>query len=147
MAHLPDVVGSTGYLLYKAGFLAQRGLDAAFALAGLSYREFLVVAFAAADELSQQDVARRLSIDPTLIVGAVDALEKRGLIERTRDPRDRRRYVLVVTAEGRKVLATTAKVAAKAEADFLAPLSRSKRDQLHELVRELLIPQLPWLDD
>lgn len=147
MAHLPDVVGSTGYLLFKAGFLAQRGLDAAFTAAGLSYREFLVLAFAAADELSQQDVAGRLSTDATLIVAAVDALEQRGLVERTRDPRDRRRNVLVVTADGRKVLATTANVAARTEADFLAPLSPAKRKQLHALVREVLAPQLPWLDE
>lgn len=147
VARVPDVVGSTGYLLYKAGFLAQRGLDAAFEAAGLSYREFLVLAFTAADELSQQDVARRLSIDATLIVAAVDALEERGLVERTRDPRDRRRYVLVVTAEGRKVLATTAKVAATTEADFLAPLTPAKREQLHELVRQVLLPQLPWLTE
>jgi DNA-binding MarR family transcriptional regulator len=140
-------MGSTGYLLYKAGILAQRGLDAAFDAAGLSYREFLVLAFATAGELSQQDVARRLSIDPTLVVGAVDALERRGLVERTRDPRDRRRYVLVVTAEGRRVLATTAKVAAKTEDAFLAPLSPDQRKHLHELVHDVLVPQLPWLDE
>ena len=147
VARVPDVVGSTGYLLYKSGFLAQRGLDAAFEAAGLSYREFLVLAFAAANELSQQDIARRLSIDATLVVAVVDALEERGLVERTRDPRDRRRYVLVVTAEGRQVLATTAKGAAKTEAEFLAPLTPTKRKQLHELVREVLRPQLPWLED
>lgn len=144
---VPDVVSSTGYLLFKAGVLAQRGLDDVLTETGLSYREFLVLAFTSADELSQQDVAKRLSIDPTLIVATVDTLEERGLLERTRDPRDRRRYVLVVTAAGRKLLATTAKLAAKAEGEFLAPLDDAERRQLGAHLRRVLAPKLTWLAD
>lgn len=144
---VPDVISSTGYLLFKAGVLAQRGLDSVLTETGLSYREFLVLAFTSADELSQQDVARRLSTDPTLIVATVDALEERGVLERTRDPRDRRRYVLVVTAEGRKLLAKTAKLAAKAEDEFLAPLDDVDRGQLGSLLRSVLAPKLTWLTD
>lgn len=144
---VPDVMSSTGYLLFKAGVLAQRGLDSVLTEMGLSYREFLVLAFTSAGELSQQDVARRLSTDPTLIVATVDALEERGVLERTRDQRDRRRYVLVVTAEGRKLLAKTARLAAKAEDDFLAPLAGSDRAQLGSLLRSVLAPKLSWLTD
>lgn len=142
---VPDVMASTGYLLFKAGVLAQRGLDSVLTEMGLSYREFLVLAFTSAEELSQQDVARRLSTDPTLIVATVDALEARGVLERTRDPRDRRRYVLVVTAEGRKLLAKTAKLAAAAEGEFLAPLDDDECRQLGCLLRTVLTPKLSWL--
>lgn len=144
---VPDVMSSTGYLLFKAGVLAQRGLDSVLTEMGLSYREFLVLGFTSAGELSQQDVARRLSTDPTLIVATVDALEDRGVLERTRDPRDRRRYVLVVTAEGRKLLARTAKLAAQAEDEFLAPIDDAERTQLGSLLRTVLAPKLTWLTD
>ena len=144
---VPDVMSSTGYLLFKAGVLAQRGLDSVLTEMGLSYREFLVLAFTSADELSQQDVARRLSTDPTLIVATVDALEDRGVLERTRDPRDRRRYVLVVTAEGRKLLAKTAKLASQEEDEFLAPLAADERERLGTLLRTVLAPKLTWLGD
>ena len=144
---VPDVVSSTVYLLFKAGMLAQRGIDDVLTETGLSYREFLVLAFTSADELSQQDVAKRLGIDPTLIVATVDTLEARGVLERTRDPRDRRRYVLVVTAEGRKLLARTAKLAGRAEGEFLAPLDEAERRQLGSLLRRALAPKLTWLVD
>ena len=145
MAQVPDMMQSTGYLLYKAGVLAQRGLDEGLAAADLTYREFLVLAFSASEELSQRDVSRRLSIDPTLIVAAVDALEERGLVERTRDPRDRRRYVLVVTGAGKAALATAAKAARRVDEQFLAGLDEAKADELNELLREALAPHLPWL--
>jgi DNA-binding MarR family transcriptional regulator len=145
MSQVPDMMQSTGYLLYKAGMLAQRGLDEALAAAELTYREFLVLAFTASDELSQQDVSRRLSIDPTLIVAAVDALEERGLVERTRDPRDRRRYVLVVTGAGKAALGTAAKAARRVDEQFLAGLGDAKAGELNKLLREALAPHLPWL--
>src|SRR4051812_20702140 len=103
-ATTPPIVGNAGYLLYKAGVFGQRAYDDAFSSVGLTAREFLVLSFASASPLSQQDVARRLGIDPTLIVGVVDDLEGRSLLRRDKDPNDRRRYVLTVTAKGNSLL-------------------------------------------
>ena len=145
MATPPELVRSTGYLLYKAGLKSQRGLDDALAPTGLSVREFMVLAFASGAELSQQDVARRLSLDPTLVVAAVDTLEQRGLVERRRDPRDRRRYLLVVSDEGRAFVREAEEAAARAEDELLAALSPTQRTQLQKLLRTALAPSLPWL--
>ena len=65
-----------------------------------------MLSFAATEPLSQQDIARRLGIDPTVLVGVVDELERRSLVERRRDPADRRRYLLVVTGDGTELLAS-----------------------------------------
>ena len=139
------MMSSTAYLLYKAGILAQQAVHAALAAAELTYREFLVLAFASANELSQQDVARRLSTDPTLIVSTVDALEERGLVARTRDPRDRRRNVLVITDAGHAALAQAADAAGAVEREFLAALGATKSKQLNHLLIEALSPHLDWL--
>ncbi len=145
VAEPPDLARRTGYLLYKAGLQAQRGFEEALAPTGLGMRELMVLAFAADAELSQQDVARRLGLDPTLIVTAVDILEERSLVERRRDPRDRRRYVLAVTEAGRALIAEAEAVAARAEDAFLGALSPSQRTQLNRLLRSALAPALPWL--
>lgn len=69
---------------------------------GIRVRHFLVLAMlGSSGTLSQQDMAGYLLLDPTLMVGLVDDLEARGLCERARDPRDRRRYSVAITEDGR----------------------------------------------
>src|SRR5689334_19152115 len=101
MAPADDVLTSAGYLLLKAGHHIGNDFDAALTTLGLTGREFLVLSFVrAADGLSQQALAARLGLDPTLVVGLVDGLEARGLVTRTKDPADRRRNLLGLTEEG-----------------------------------------------
>jgi DNA-binding MarR family transcriptional regulator len=145
-ATTPPIVGNAGYLLYKAGVFGQRAYDEAFSSVGLTAREFLVLSFASAEPLSQQDVARRLGIDPTLVVGVVDDLEGRSLLRRDKDPNDRRRYVLTVTAKGNTLLGKARRTAERAEAAFLQPLSATQREQLHAILRTLMTPKLSWLN-
>ena len=54
---------------------------------------------------SQQAVARRLGTPPSRLVALVDGLEQRGLIERRRNPGDRRNYALHPTAAGEQAMA------------------------------------------
>jgi DNA-binding MarR family transcriptional regulator len=146
-ATTPPIVGNAGYLLYKAGVFGQRAYDEAFSSVGLTAREFLVLSFASAAPLSQQDVSRRIGIDPTLVVGVVDDLESRSLLRRDKDPKDRRRYVLTVTAKGNSLLAKARTTAERAEAAFLEPLSAAQREQLHAILLTLMTPKLSWLHD
>lgn len=145
MASPPPIVGSSGYLLYKAGVHLQKELDEAFSGVGLTAREFLVLSFAATQPLSQQDIARRLGIDPTLIVWVVDELEGRDLLRRDRDPTDRRRYLLTVTPKGEAVLADAQHAAEAAVGVFLEPLTARQRNQLESLLVTLMTPKLSWL--
>ena len=48
------------------------------------------------------DISRHMMLDPSTLVPAVDALEQKGLISRTRDPQDRRRLRLDATQTGRE---------------------------------------------
>lgn len=50
--------------------------------------------------MTQQRLGQRLGIDRTTIVGLVDALVERGLVEQVRDPVDRRAYLLTRTLAG-----------------------------------------------
>ncbi len=53
--------------------------------------------------LPTQELARRLSCDPSNVTPFVDRLEEAGLVERRIDRRDRRVKTLVVTERGREL--------------------------------------------
>jgi MarR family transcriptional regulator, lower aerobic nicotinate degradation pathway regulator len=64
-------------------------------------------------------------------------LYRRGLVERSRDPNDRRRYVVELTPEGRQLLADADRAVDAGEEDMLSVLSDGERDQLWELLRRI----------
>ncbi|WP_326819491.1 MarR family transcriptional regulator [Streptosporangium sp. NBC_01639] len=52
---------------------------------------------------TQAALAESIGADKTRIIGFLDDLQQKGLIERVPDPADRRARVLSLTAEGRRV--------------------------------------------
>lgn len=66
--------------------------------------------------LSQQELALALRVAPSLVVALADHLEQLGAIRRERDPTDRRRQSVAITATGRRLLADCATVAASMDA-------------------------------
>jgi len=87
---------------------------------------------------SQREIAAVLRLNEGRAVGLLDDLEERGLIRRDVDRDDRRRRVVTLTADGRKMVERVRKLGRAAEAETLAPLSEAERDQLRELLRRLL---------
>jgi DNA-binding MarR family transcriptional regulator len=57
-----------------------------------------------AGTLSLKTLSNRMHLDPSTVTGVVERLHKRGLLDRTPDPKDRRRVVLSLTAEGSHLL-------------------------------------------
>ena len=86
---------------------------------------------------SQQAVARRLGTPPSRLVALVDGLEERGLIERRRNPGDRRNYALHLTAAGEQAMADLSQAALEHEHAVAAPLTQPERAQLGALLAKL----------
>ena len=86
---------------------------------------------------SQQAVARRLGTPPSRLVALVDGLEQRGLIERRRNPGDRRNYALHLTAAGEQAMAALGQAAFDHEETISAPLTQAERAQLSKLLAKL----------
>src|SRR3984885_9583259 len=55
-------------------------------------------------ELNKLELSKRVGIASTTAVPALDSMEKRGLLKRTRDPNDRRKYFVGLTDEGRALV-------------------------------------------
>ena len=86
---------------------------------------------------SQQAVARRLGTPPSRLVALVDGLEERGLIERRRNPGDRRNYALHLTAAGEQAMTDLSQVSLEHEQAIAAPLTPAERAQLSTLLGKL----------
>ena len=67
-------------------------------------------------------------------------LERRGLVERRRNPDDRRAYSLHATPSARGVLQQATEAARRAENEFLAPIPASERRRLKQLLQRLISP-------
>jgi DNA-binding MarR family transcriptional regulator len=140
------VLTSAGYLLLKAGTQFHGIIDEALGAVDLTARQFLVLTFAGgAEPLSQSELSARLGLDPTIVLGVIDALEARGTIRRTRDPADRRRSLLEITASGRRLHTKASAAVAIAERDFLAPLAGADRKELRRLLLDVMRHRIAWL--
>src|SRR3984957_4734019 len=72
---------------------------------------------------SQQGLADALSLDPSNVVGLLNELEERGLIARRRDPADRRRHIVELSASGEEELGCADARLSRVEDDLLSALS------------------------
>ena len=86
---------------------------------------------------TQGAIADVLGYDRGQLVGMLDEIEQRGLIERRRDPSDRRRHLVQMTAEGKRKLRKLRTLARGLEDDFLEPLTDAEREELHRLLFKL----------
>jgi DNA-binding MarR family transcriptional regulator len=123
----------TGLGTHCAERLAHRLAERGLAPAHLE----LLRAVAGAEGSSQQDLANRLGILPSRMVGLIDGLEAENLLERVRNRRDRRQYTIVLTDAGAAARAEIDELAAAEEAELTAPLSAAEHRELEALLRRI----------
>ena len=98
-------------------------------------REYSVLAVLAEHSpLSQTQVAEILGLDRTTILKLGATLERKRLVVRERDTSDARAYAVALRPAGNRVRAEAFELLLACETQFLAPLSRNERKQLHELL-------------
>ncbi|REF00231.1 MarR family transcriptional regulator [Thermomonospora umbrina] len=88
--------------------------------------------------MSQRQVSERLRVGPADLVGVIDTLERLALVERRRDPADRRRYSLHLTDEGRRALRERRVRGERLNDTLLAGLTEPERDTLRSLLLKAL---------
>jgi DNA-binding MarR family transcriptional regulator len=123
------------FKLSSLGYAVAQGFQRTLAPFDLHPREFAVLRAVGFQEgQSQQALGDGLRIPRSRMVGIVDELEARGLLERQAHATDRRVRQLHLTDEGRDVLEKALAQAIAFEKEISAPLSREEREQLLDLL-------------
>jgi DNA-binding MarR family transcriptional regulator len=97
----------------------------------------MLTRLAANEGRSQQAIGELMGLNPTRMVFLVDELEKHGLVERRRNPADRRSHALYLTDQGREKLREAQEASAGHERQLGASLTDAQRRQLAALLRQV----------
>jgi DNA-binding MarR family transcriptional regulator len=131
---VPPVIG-TGFLLSSLGVHSAHEYAARIEPIGLTPPHVGILrAIAITPGRSQQSIAEEFGMPPSRLVAFLDDLEDKKLVERRRDPHDRRVHLLHLTATGGTLMRELAVIGQENETALLGSLSELERDQLHELL-------------
>jgi DNA-binding MarR family transcriptional regulator len=135
-----ELLSNTMFLVAKVGFACKARAVEEFERAGFSMYHYSVLALLGEQAReTQATIADALQVDRSQLVGVLDTLEERGLIDRKRDPSDRRRHTVSLTAEGERELVRLRGIAKSLEREFLAPLDEQSRAALHGILLRLAL--------
>lgn len=84
--------------------------------------------------VSQREISDHLGLDASDVVGVLDILEAAHMVQRQRDPSDRRRHAVVLTELGETAARRFAALRAQATERALAELDDDERRQLVDLL-------------
>ena len=139
-----ELVSSALFLLKRLGMTAKEQSFDAYEEAGLHpYHHAILAVLDQGSRETQGAIADALGYDKGQLVGLLDELEEAALIERRRDPADRRRQIVQITPAGRKTLDRLRRLSKRLENEFLASLDESERRELHALLLRLAEQHLP----
>lgn len=143
-APVPQSLGDeTGYLLRRA--YVHGGQWAAAAMPdGAAVRDYEILqTLSDLGPRSQHQLSELLWVNRTTMVKLIDALELQGLVERRRNPADRRSYALELTPAGERTLSELSAAADLAEAGLATPLTTPERNRLSRLLGAIAVADDP----
>ena len=121
---------------------ASRSIESVLGEHGLTIGEFDVLAAlrraSEAHEMTPGALARLLMLSPAGMTNRIDRLEAAGLVERRPDPDDRRSSLIVLTADGRRLVDAAVTDHVVNEARLLAGLTETEHRTFDGLLRKLL---------
>jgi DNA-binding MarR family transcriptional regulator len=126
---------SPGLLLALLGHYAMRKLREVHIRHELSPRQFQLLGLLYdRGPTGQRELGQVMETDPSILVTLLNPLEAEGLLSRRRDPLDRRRHLVTLTARGERRLAAAARAQHEAEEELFAGLDQTQREQLRILL-------------
>ena len=136
-AAAPPGPGAAFLLAQLGSYAAAQFTDRVIELDLVPAQTGLLRAVAARPGQSQQALAQLLGTPPSRLVALVDALEERGILERRRNPDDRRLHALHLTEDGHRLLARVGEAARTHDDAICRALDPTERDQLRVLLTRI----------
>jgi len=129
--------GSVGMLLTVLGRASTRLFTDALRPIGLKPRHVAALNELRAAPLTQQALGEQTHTDPAKLVGLLNDLEGWSLVERRRDPADRRRHIVALSACGLARLAEVDRLVAAADGRLLDGLAPEQQALLLDLLGQI----------
>lgn len=121
------------YLMKQVELAVRSRLDDLLRPAGLTALQYTALTVLERHpDLTSAALARNSFVTAQTMADMVTTLQQRGLIERHRDPTDRRRLVLALTTTGRRLLGRYRGKVAALEAEMLVGLSDRQANELRK---------------
>lgn len=137
-----DAMALVGRIQRAAAALRPR-LDATHSRFGLTGESFDVLASLRRTgkpfELTPTQLYKQLMLSSGAVTNRIDRLESEGLVERLRDPDDRRGVRVRLTAAGKRLIDQAVVEHTANETRLLAHLSDKEQETLGHLLRKLLV--------
>lgn len=115
-SYLPELVG---HLLGLAHVSVTQLCTEVMQPLKLTPKQFVAMEFISKNPcISQKNIAENIGTAPAVMVGILDYLSKRGLLERKRSPHDRREFFVQLTPEGMALLDEIRRMAFEVEGLF-----------------------------
>lgn len=122
---------SPSHLLHRAQQIAANHSAAALKAAGVTLRQFSVLAALSGNEgVSQSDLVNATGIDRSTLADMVARMEKAGLIKRAASKADARAKSVSLMAKGRKALEKAQPAVDAADAALFDAMPKTKQDAL-----------------
>jgi DNA-binding MarR family transcriptional regulator len=126
---------SPGLLLALLGQEAMHRLRAAHTAHNLKPRQFQILGLLHDHGgLAQGELVKEMGVAPSILVTLLNPLEADGLVARERDPADRRRHLVTLTAAGKRHVASASRAQKETEDALFASLDEDQREQLRALL-------------
>jgi DNA-binding MarR family transcriptional regulator len=132
-----DGPGSAFLLAILGAYAAERFADRIAVVDLTPPQSGLLRAVAATPGQSQQALAHVLGTAPSRLVALVDSLADRGLLERRRNPDDRRLHALHVTEAGHRMLARIGELGREHDDAICGSLTVDERARLRALLARI----------
>ena len=114
---------------------------------GIRLKEYVTLSNLREGARAQSELCATMHMDANNCVLLLNELEDAGWTQRTRDPGDRRRHVVVITAKGRTALERARAAQETLEDEVFASLDPEEREQLRELLRKTLVGLHPRAEE
>lgn len=135
----PTLLALPSYVASHVARIGHRHLSESLKEHALRLPHFAVLtALSDFGALPQHELADRLGLNRSHLVGYLDEVEQRDLVRRERDPHDRRRQRVALTPAGRKLVRRLKEAADRSQTEFLRPLTAAERTTLMELLGRIL---------
>lgn len=132
---LPDLIGFNLRICYG---IAAQIFARSFEALDLAPIQFAALEFVAnTPDRAQTEIADQIGTAPSVLVGPLEKLERRGLITRGRDAADRRRFVVRTTDEGEALLEEAHRRIEDVEKELTRDLDPAERTELLRLLRRV----------